>query len=75
MECILFEKRFCLKPKYKHFVYSLVAYGAFFLAFAVRISLLLLLFFFFSRGARGHAVVMVNDPFSDFQFFGSEESV
>ena len=74
MECILFEKRFCLKRKYKHFVYSFVAYGAFFLAFAVRISLLLLLFFF-SGGARGHAVGMVNDPFSDFQFFGSEESV
>ena len=76
MECILFEKRFCLKPKYKHFVYSFVPYGAFFLAFAVRISLLLLfVFFFFPRGARGHAVVMVNDPFSDPQFFGSEESV
>ena len=28
-----------------------------------------------SRGARGHAVVMVNDPFSDFPFFGSEESM
>ena len=31
--------------------------------------------FFFPRGARGHAVVMVNDPFSDLPFFGSEESV
>ena len=28
-----------------------------------------------SRGARGHAVVMVNDPFSDLPFYGSEESV
>ena len=28
-----------------------------------------------SRGARGHAVVMVNDPFSDLPFFGSEESM
>ena len=27
-----------------------------------------------SRGARGHAVVMVNDPFSDLQFFDSDES-
>ena len=44
----------------------------FLLVFAVRISLLL---FFFPRGARGHAVVMVNDPFSDLPFFGSEESV
>ena len=25
--------------------------------------------FFFPRGARGHAVVMVNDPFTDLQFF------
>ena len=24
---------------------------------------------FFPRGARGHAVVMVNDPFTDLQFF------
>ena len=45
----------------------------FLLVFAVRISLLLL-FFFFSRGARGHAVVIVNDSFSDLPFFGSEES-
>ena len=28
-----------------------------------------------SRGARGHAVVMVNDPFSDLQFFDSDESM
>ena len=28
-----------------------------------------------SRGARGHAVVIVNDPFSDLPFFGSEESM
>ena len=38
----------------------------FLLVFAVRISLLLQ-FFFFSRGA--HAVVIVNDPFSDLPFF------
>ena len=25
--------------------------------------------FLFSRGARGHAVVMANDPFSDLPFF------
>ena len=31
MECILFEKRFCFAPKCKHFVYSFVAYAAFFL--------------------------------------------
>ena len=35
------------------------------LVFDARISLL----FFFSRGARGHAVVMVNDPFSDLPVF------
>ena len=29
----------------------------------------LLLFFFFPRGAQGHAVVMVNDPFSDLPLF------
>ena len=28
-----------------------------------------------SRGERGPAVVMVNDPFSDLPFFGSEESM
>ena len=44
------------------------------LVFTVRISLLLL-FFFFPRGVRGHAVVMVNDLFRIFRFFGSEESV
>ena len=27
------------------------------------------------RGARGHTVVMVNNPFSDLPFFSSEESV
>ena len=37
----------------------------FLLVFAVGISLL---FLFFSRGARGHAFVMVNDPFSDLPF-------
>ena len=43
----------------------------FLLVFAMRISL-----FFFPRGVRGNAVVMVNDPFSDLSFFlGSEESV
>ena len=33
------------------------------------------LLFFSSRGTRGHAVVVVSDPFSDLPFFGSEESV
>ena len=31
--------------------------------------------FFSSQGAQGHAVVMVNDPFMDLPFFGSEESI
>ena len=30
---------------------------------------------FFPQGARGHAVVMVNDPFWILYFFGSEESI
>ena len=31
--------------------------------------------FFFSRGARGHAVVIVMILFRIFRFFGSEESI
>ena len=29
MECVLFEKRLCFKPKHIHFVYSFLAYVAF----------------------------------------------
>ena len=67
------EKRLCFTPKYIHFVYSYAAYVAFIflLVFAVRISVL---FFFSHTGARGHVVVMINDPFRIFHFFGSEES-
>ena len=31
--------------------------------------------FFFLKGARGHAVVMVDDLFWIFRFFGCEESI
>ena len=71
MECILFEKRLCFKPKYIHFVYSFLAYVAFSSCLRREDQFVV---FFFPRGARGHAVVIVNDPFSDLPFFGSEES-
>ena len=71
MECILFEKRLCFKPKYIHFVYSFLAYVAFSscLRRDDQFVLAVFCFFFFSRGARGHAVVIVNDPFADLPFF------
>ena len=70
MECILFEKRLCFKPKYIHFVYSFLAYVAFSSCLRRDDQFVLAVFcFFFSRGARGHAVVIVNDPFADLPFF------
>ena len=66
MECILFEKRLCFKPKYIHFVYSFLAYVAFSSCLR-REDQFVVAVFFFSRGA--HAVVIVNDPFSDLPFF------
>ena len=76
--CILCEKRLRFKPKYIHFVYSYVVYVAF--PSCLRRQVLVCCFskssVFSTRGARGHAVVMVtNDPFSDhFRFFfGSEQ--
>ena len=68
----------CFKPKYIHFVYLFLAYVAFSSCphredqFVVVVVVVVV---FFSRGARGHAVVMVNDPFSDLPFFGNEEFV
>ena len=51
-----------IKKKYIYFIHTQPVYMMlFFLVFAARISLL----FFSSRGARGHALIMVNDPFSD----------
>ena len=44
----------------------------FLLVFPARISLFFFPLFSSSLGARGHAVVVVNDPFSDISFFGSE---
>ena len=55
-----------------HFVYSIVAYVAF--SSCLRREDQFVVVVYFPRGARGLAVVMVNDPFSDL-FFGSEKSV
>ena len=42
----------------------------FLLVFAVRISfVVVVVVFFFPRGAQGHAAFMLNDPFSDLPFF------
>ena len=65
-ECVLFEKRLCFKPKYIHFVYSFVAYVTFSSSCLCRLDQFVV---FFPRGAPGHAVVMVNDTFSDLPFF------
>ena len=57
------------QPKYIHFVYSYVVYIAF-PSFLRREDQFVV---FFPRRTRGHAVVMVNEPFSDlrigFSFF------
>ena len=50
-----------------HFVYSYIAYVAF--SFCLRREDQFVVVVFFPRRARGHAVVMVNDPFSDLPFF------
>ena len=53
MECVLFEKRLCFKPKYIHFVYSFLAYVAF--SSCVRREdqfVLAVFFFFFTRSTR-----------------------
>ena len=76
--CILCEKRLRFKPKYIHFVYSYVVYVAFPSCLRRQVSVCCFSksSVFSTRGARGHAVVMVtNDPFSDhFRFFfGSEQ--
>ena len=52
-----------------HFVYSIVAYVAFSSCLRREDQFVVVVYF-----PRGHAVVMVNDPFSDL-FFGSEKSV
>ena len=71
--CILCEKRLRFKPKYIHFVYSYVVYVAFPSCLRRQVSVCCFSksSVFSTRGARGHAVVMVtNDPFSDhFRFF------
>ena len=47
MECILFEKRLCFKPKYIHFVYSFLAYVAFSSCLRREDQFVLAVFFFF----------------------------
>ena len=44
----------------------------FFLSVGARISLLFFPLFFSSRGAQGHPILMVNDPFGSSVFFGSD---
>ena len=61
------------RSKYIHFVYSYVVYIAF--PSCLRREDQYVVVFFFPRRARGHAVVMVNEPFPDLPFFGSEESI
>ena len=65
-QCILFEKRLCFKPKYIHFAYSFEAYDAFSSCLRREDQFVVV---FSPRGARGHAVVMVNDLFSDLPLF------
>ena len=56
-----------------HFVYPYVVMFLFLLVFAAIISLLFFRLFFSLRGARRHAVdIIVDDPFSDLPFFGSD---
>ena len=71
-EYILFKKRLCFKPKYYTFRIFIPSLCCFFFLSSPWGSVCC---FFFPRGARGHAVVIVNDPFSDLPFFGSEESL
>ena len=68
MECILFEKRLCFKPKYIHFVYSFLAYVAFSSCLRREDQFVLAVFFFLTRSTRTYLVI-VNDPFSDLPFF------
>ena len=73
---ILFEKRLCFKLKYIYIWYiHTYLMLLFVLVFAARISLLFFPPFSWSRGEQGYAVVLVNNPFSDLSFFGSEESI
>ena len=59
-----------------HFVCSFVADVSFSSCPRREDQFVVVVIVFFTRGARGHAVVMVNDPFSDLPFFfGSEEFV
>ena len=73
---VFYSRNVCLKAKYIHFVLSFIAYVAF-SSCLCREDQFVVFFPLFSssRGARRHAVVMVNDPFSDLAFYGSEESV
>ena len=73
---VFYSRNVCLKAKYIHFVLSFVAYVSF--SSCLRREDQFVVFFPLfpsSRGPRGHTVVMINDPFSDLPFYGSEESV
>ena len=62
---------------YIFIVYSCISHVAFSFCPRREDQLFVVFFplFFASRGARGYAVVLVNYPFSDHPFFGSEESI
>ena len=76
LRCILLEKRLCLKPKYIHFftfIRSLCCFS--FLSSTRGPFCCFVPLFFSSQGARGHAVVMVNDPFSAREDKGDREGI
>ena len=55
---------FVFQPKYIHFVYLFVPYVAFSSCLRYEDQFVVI----FLRGARGHPVAMVNDPFLDLPF-------
>ena len=64
------RERLCFKPKYIHFLIFIRSFCCFSFLSSPRGSVCgFVPLFFSSQGARGHAVVMVNDPFSDLPFF------
>ena len=66
---VFYSRNVCVSNRNTiHFVYSFLAYVAFSSCLR-REDRFVVAIFFFSRGARGHAVDIVNDRFSDLLFF------
>ena len=66
---VFYSRNVCVSNRNTiHFVYSFLAYVAFSSCLR-REDQFVVAIFFFSRGARGHAVDIVNDPFSDLLIF------